>query len=102
MAHTRSQDLESLFNTLHSNFTENQQEVIHISTNIATINKNMHSSIITSIKELKQDITTELESFTTMIYTKMYIPADSPLSDPPFHTEGETSSHSHNFHSRHF
>jgi hypothetical protein len=37
-----------------------------------------------------------------MIYAKLHIPAYIPLSDPPFHIEGETSSHSHNFHPRHF
>jgi hypothetical protein len=37
-----------------------------------------------------------------MIYTKMHILADLPLSDPPLHTEGETSSHSHNFQPHHF
>ena len=66
----------------------------------------MHSSIATSIEELKQDlkqdITTQLESVTMMICTKLHIPTDPPLSDPPFHTEGETSSHSHNFQPHHF
>jgi hypothetical protein len=37
-----------------------------------------------------------------MICTKMHIPVDPPLSDPSFHTEGETSSHSHNFQPHHF
>jgi wobble nucleotide-excising tRNase len=94
MAHTRSQDLEAHFNTLHSNFTETQQEVRQLNANISTINKNMHSSTVASIKELKQDITTQLESITTMICTKLHIPTDIPLSDPPLHTKGETSSHS--------
>jgi hypothetical protein len=106
MAHTRIQDLEAHFNTLHSNFIKTQQEVRQLSANISTINKNMHSSIATSIEELKQDlkqyITTQLESVTTMICTKLHIPIDPPLSDPPLHTEGETSSHSQNFHPRHF
>jgi hypothetical protein len=102
MAHSRSQDLEARFNTLHSNFTETQQEVRQLSANIATINKNMHSSITTSIEELKQDITTQLESVATMICTKVHIPTDPPLSDPPLHTEGETSSHSQNFQPHHF
>ena len=98
MAHTYSQDLEARFNTLPSNFIETQQEVRQISANIATINKNMHSSIVASIEELKQehkqDITTQLESATTTICAKMDILADLPLSEPPLHTEGETSSHS--------
>jgi hypothetical protein len=37
-----------------------------------------------------------------MIYAKLNILADLPLSDPPFHTEGETSSHSQNFQPHHF
>jgi hypothetical protein len=80
--------------------------VRQLSANIATINKNMHSSIAASIKELKedlkQDITTQLESVTTMICTKLHIPENSPLSNPPLHTEAETSSHSHNFQPHHF
>jgi hypothetical protein len=106
MAHTHSQDSEARFNTLQSNFTETQQEVKHLSANISTINKNMHSSIVASIEELKEDLkqdtTTQLESVTSMIFTKMHIPVDPPLSDPPLHTEAETSSHSHNFHPHHF
>jgi hypothetical protein len=106
MAHTRSQDLEARFNTLQSNFTETQQEVRQLSANISTINKNMHSSIVASIMELKedlkQDMTTQLESVASMICTKLHIPADPPLSDPPLHTEAETSSHSHNFQPHHF
>jgi wobble nucleotide-excising tRNase len=56
MAHTCSQDLEAHLNTLQSNFTETQQEVRQLSANISTINKNMHSSIATSIEELKEDL----------------------------------------------
>jgi hypothetical protein len=60
----------------------------------------MHSSIATSIKELKadlkKDIDTQLEYVTSMICTKMHIPVDPPLSDTPLQTEAETSSHSHN------
>jgi hypothetical protein len=66
----------------------------------------MHSSIVASIVELKedlkQDMTIQLESVTSMICTKLQIPADPPLSDPPLHTEAETSSHSHNFHPHNF
>jgi hypothetical protein len=32
----------------------------------------------------------------------MHIPTNPPLSDPPFHTEAETSSHSHNFQPHYF
>jgi hypothetical protein len=106
MDHTHRQDLEACFNTLQYNFTETQQEVRQHSANIVTINKNMHSSIAASIEELKedlkQDITTHLESVASMIYTKMHIPADPPLSDPPLHIKDETSSHSHNFLPHHF
>jgi hypothetical protein len=86
MSHTRSQDLEARFTTLHSNFIETQQEVGHLSDNIATINQRMHSSIATSIieikDELKQDITTQHEYITTMICTKLHIPADLPYLTP--------------------
>jgi hypothetical protein len=106
MAHTHSQDLEARFNTLKSNFTETQQEVRQLSANIATINQNMHSSIATSITKLKEDlkqyITTQLESVMSMIYTKLHIPVDPPLFDPPLHTEAETSSHCHNSQPHHF
>jgi hypothetical protein len=106
MAHTHSQDLEARFNTLQSNFAETQQEVRQLSDNISTINKNMISPIATSIKELKeelkQDITTQLEYVASMICTKLHIPADHPLSDPPLNIEVETSSHSYNFHPHHF
>jgi hypothetical protein len=85
MAHTHSQDLEARFTTLQSNFTETQQEVKQINVNIATINKNIHSSIIASIEELKedlkQDITTQIESVTLMICTKLHI-----LPDPLYLT----------------
>jgi hypothetical protein len=37
-----------------------------------------------------------------MICAKLHIPADLPVFDITFHTEGETSSHSHNFQSHHF
>jgi hypothetical protein len=106
MARTRSQDLEARFNTLQSNFTKTQQEVRQLSANIATINKNMHSSIATSIAELKedlkQDMTTQLESIASMICTKLHIHADPHLSEPPLHTKVETSSRSHNFQPHHF
>ena len=54
--------------------------------------------VATSIKELKQelkqDITTQLESVATRICAKLHIHAYLPLFEPPLHTEGETSSHS--------
>jgi hypothetical protein len=106
MAHTHSQDLEARFNTLQSNFKKTQQEVRQLSANISTINQNMHSSITASITELKedlkQDMTTQLESVVLMICTKLHILVDPPLSNPPLHTEVETSSHSHNYQPHHF
>jgi wobble nucleotide-excising tRNase len=86
MAHTRSQDLEARFNTLQSNFTETQQEVKHLSANVVTINTTMQSSIAASIKEIKEYMTTHLEYVILMLYTKLHIPIDNPLSDPPPHT----------------
>jgi hypothetical protein len=62
----------------------------------------MHSSIVALITELKQDITTHIESVATMICAKLHIPAYLPLSDPPLHIGGETSSHSQNFQPHHF
>ena len=102
MGHTHSQDLEARFNTLQSNFTETQQEVKQLSANVATINTTMQSSIVASIDELKQDMTTQLESSVLMICTKLHILADNPLSNPPPHTEAGNSSHSHNFQHHHF
>jgi hypothetical protein len=100
VAHTHSQDLEAHIHTLQYNFTETQQEVGQLNAN-----KNMHSSIVASTEELKQDlkqdITTHLESLSTMIHTKMHILADPPLCYAPFHTEAETFSHSHNFQPHH-
>jgi hypothetical protein len=102
MAHTRSQDLEARFNSLSSTFTETQQEVRQLSANISTINKNMHSSIDAKMETIKQDLATQLASFTNMICAKLNIPADLTSSDPPLHSEGETSSNSQTFQPHHF
>jgi wobble nucleotide-excising tRNase len=93
MAHTHSQDLEARFNTLQSSLTETQKEVKQLSANVATINKTMQFSM----EEIKQDLTTHLESVFSSLYTKLHIPTDNPSSDSPPHTEGEHSSHSHKF-----
>jgi hypothetical protein len=45
MAHTHSQDLEALFNTLQSGLIETQQEVKQLSVNVITINTTMQSSM---------------------------------------------------------
>jgi hypothetical protein len=109
MAHTRRQDLEAHFNSLYSNFIETQQEVRKLSANIATVNKNMHSSIEAKMDDIKQDLATQLESFNTqlasftmIICAKLHIPAYLLSSDPPLQPEGETYSHSQNFHPHHF
>jgi hypothetical protein len=93
MAHTRSQDFETRFNTLQSSLTETQQEVKQLNTNVAAINTTMQSSM----EEIKKDLTTQLESVFSSLYTKLHIPTDNPSSNSPPHTEGEHSSHSHNF-----
>ena len=54
------------------------------------------------MEEIKQDLTTQLESIVSMLCTKMHIPTDNPSSDPPPHIEAETSFHSHNFQHHHF
>jgi wobble nucleotide-excising tRNase len=92
MAHTCSQDFETRFNTLQSSLTETQQEVKQLSANASTINTTMQSSM----EEIKQDLTTQIESVFSSLCTKIYIPIDNPSSDSPPHIEGEHSSHSHN------
>jgi hypothetical protein len=98
MAHTRSQDLEARFNTLQYNFTKTQKEVKQLNANVVSINTTMQSSM----EAIKQDLTTHLESVISMLRTKMHIPIDNPLSDPPSHNEAGNSSHSHNFQHHHF
>jgi hypothetical protein len=102
MAHTRSKDLEARFNSFPYNFTETQQKVRQLNANFSTINKNMHSSIYAKMETIKQDLTTQLASFTRTICPKLNIPADLPSSDPPLHSEGETSSNYPNFKPHHF
>jgi hypothetical protein len=98
MAHTRSQDLEARFNTLQSGLIETQQEVKQLSANVATINTTMQSSM----EEIKQDLTTHLESVFSALCTKLHIPTDNPSSSSPPHPEGDHSSHSNNFQNHHF
>jgi hypothetical protein len=52
--------------------------------------------------EVKQELTTQLESFFVSLYTKLKIPTDDPFPDAHTKTEGETSSHSHTFQPHHF
>jgi hypothetical protein len=98
MAHTHSQDLEARFNTLQSGLIETQQEVKQLSANVVAINTTMQSSM----EEIKQDLTTQLESVFSALCTKLHIPTDNPSSSSPPQTEGDHSSHSHNFQNHHF
>ena len=93
MAHTRSQDLEAHFNTLQSGLIETQQEVEQLNANVATINTTMQSSM----EEIKQDLTTQLESIFSPLCTKLYFPTDNPSSSSSPHPEGDHSSHFNNF-----
>jgi hypothetical protein len=54
------------------------------------------------MEEIKQDLTTLLESVFSTLYTKQRIPIDNPSYDSPPHTEAKHSSHSHNFQHHHF
>jgi hypothetical protein len=98
MAHTHSQYLEARFNTLQYGLIETQQDVKQISANVGTINTTMQSSV----EEIKQDLTTHLESIFLALYTKLHIPTDNPSSSSPPHSKGDHSSHSHNFQNHHF
>jgi hypothetical protein len=98
MAHTHNQDLEARFNNLQSGLIETQQEVKQLSANVVAINTTMHSSM----EEIKQYLTTQLESVFSTLYTKLHISTDNPSSSSLPHTEGEHSSHSHNFQNHHF
>jgi hypothetical protein len=98
MAHTCSQDLEARFNTLQSGLIETQQEVKQLSANVVAINTTMQSSM----GEIKQDLTTQLESVFSTLCTKLHIPIDNPSSSSPPHTEGDHSSHSHALQNHHF
>jgi hypothetical protein len=57
----------------------------------------MHYIIETKMETLKHDLSTHLESFTSLLCTKMNIPEDLTSSDPPLQPECETSSNSKNF-----
>jgi hypothetical protein len=97
MAHTRSQYLEARFNTFQSNFIETQQKVKQLSANVAAINTTIQSSM----EEIKQDLTTQLESVVSMLCTKMHVPTDNPLSNPPSDTKAKHSSKFQHHHFQH-
>ena len=54
MAHTRSQDLQTHFNTLQSGLIETQQEVKQLSVNVVAINTTIQSSM----GKIRKDLTT--------------------------------------------
>jgi hypothetical protein len=54
------------------------------------------------MEEIKQDLTTQLESVFSTLCPKLHIPTDNPSSSSPPHIEGDHSSHSHNFQNHHF
>jgi hypothetical protein len=72
--------------------------VKQLSANVDSINTTMKSSM----GEIKQDLTTQLESVFSALYTKLHIPIDNPSSSSPPHTEGDHSSHSHTLQNHHF
>jgi hypothetical protein len=98
VAHAHSQEFETFFNTLKSSLTETQQEVKQLSANVVAINTAMQSSM----EEIKQDLTTQIESIFSSLCTKLHIPTDNPSSHSPLHTKYEHSSHSRNFQHHHF
>jgi hypothetical protein len=106
MAHTRSQELESRFNTLQSGFLETQKEVQQLSATIAsrdasindTINASVNASVNVFVQsamaKVKHELTTQLEFVFSSLCTKIKIPTDDSFPDAHTKTKGETSSHS--------
>jgi hypothetical protein len=88
MAHTRSQEMESRFNTLQSSFLETQQEVKQLSATIASchtsINTTINASMQSAMAEVKHELTTQLESVFASLCTKLKIPTDDPF---PMHIQ---------------
>jgi hypothetical protein len=62
----------------------------------------INTTMQSSMGEIKQDLTTQLESVFSALYTKLHIPTDNPSSSSPPHTEGDHSSHSHTLQNHHF
>jgi hypothetical protein len=104
MAHTRSQELESRFNTLQSGLLKTQQEVQQLSATIASrdasINGSVNVAVQSTMLEVKHELTTQLESIFASLCTKLKIPTDDSFPNAHKKTEGETSSHS--FQPHHF
>jgi hypothetical protein len=72
--------------------------VKQISANVTAINTTMQPSM----GEIKQDLTTQLESVFSTLYTKLHIPTNNPSSSLPPYTECDHSSHSHTLKNHHF
>jgi hypothetical protein len=85
MAHTRSQELESRFNTLQSGFLKTQQEVQQLSATIvsrdASINASVNVAMQSAMVEFKHELTTQLESVFASLCTKLKIPTDDSFPD---------------------
>ena len=104
MAHTRSQELESHFNTLQSGFLETQQEMQQVSATIASrdasINASVNVVVQSAMAEVKHKLTTQLETVFASLCTKLKLSTDDSFPEAHKKTEGETSSHS--FQPHHF
>jgi hypothetical protein len=100
MAQTRTQELESRFNTLQHGLHETQQEVQQLSATIASRDASMNASVQIVVKSAMAEVKNELESVVVALCTKLKIPLDDPFEDAPKKTEDETSSHS--FQPHHF
>jgi hypothetical protein len=60
MAHTRSQELESCFNTLQSGFLETQQEVQQLNATIASHDASINATINASVNAVVQSTMAEV------------------------------------------
>jgi hypothetical protein len=61
MAHTRSQELESHFNTLQSSFLETQKEVQKLSATIASHDTSINTTINASVNVAVQSVMVEVK-----------------------------------------
>jgi hypothetical protein len=104
MAHTRNQELESLFNTLQSGLLEAQQEVQQLSATIASCDASMDASVNVAMQsamaEFKHEPTTQLESVFASLCTKLNLSIND--SFPEAHKKAEGENYSHSFQPHHF
>jgi type IV secretory pathway TrbL component len=61
MAHTRSQELESRFNTLESGFLKTQKEVQQLSATLASRDASINASINASVNVVVQSAMAEVK-----------------------------------------